>query len=232
MVTVSVTAPELNKFLENILLYADKKALHLREVLFTFYGDKIQCHSCDEYVAVTDSIEVDGKALENGKEFALSVEKTEKLLEWVKKDKKVVHKSVIKISFMKTLVKFESPDFDGDIKLDYEEASWDRWNAVLNLLDEDHEPEMIPTYSVNPERFAKLARLKSDKDAPVVFRAIRPYDTMVLQFKKGVNLRGAVMPIDDAYVQEEFLWTKRDHTEVSPNSTSIASVENSTDSLT
>ncbi len=228
MGTVSVTAPELNKLLENILLYADKKALHLREVLFVIYSSKIQMFSCDEYVAVTDTLDFDsGDAV--GREFALSIVNAEKLLEWVKKDKKVVHKSVIKITFLKTLVKFESPDFDGEIRLDYEEPAWDRWNAVMNLLDESHEPEMIPTYSVNPDRFAKLARLKSDKEAPVVFRAIRPYGTMVLQFKKGVNLRGVVMPIDDAYVQEEFLWTKKDHTEVSPNSTSTESAENSID---
>lgn len=224
---VLVTAPELNKLLENILQYADKKAIHLREVLFVATVKGIQAFSCDEYVAITDTCPAEGSI--PAREFSLPIKEVEDLLEWVKKDKKVVHKSIIKIKFLKTLWKFYCDDYDGDFKADYAEPSWDRWNIVLDLLSEEQEESAAACFNLNPARLARLNALKADKDAPVAFRWISIHDTMVLQFKKGSTLVGAFQPIEDRFIQEEFLWTIQGHTEASPSSESTETAENSTD---
>jgi hypothetical protein len=229
MLVVTLPANQLNTLLENILLYTDKKDVNLREVLFVFNGFDLQAFSSDSYVTVTDKTSGASDGKNQGIEFALSIEDVEEFLEYVKKDKKVVHKSEIKLKFKSTLFTAEDNDFEGHFQANYLKPSWDKWDIVLDLLSEEQHLMPMASYSVNPERFAKLARLKADKEAPIALRGIDVGGKLCLQFKKGSTIVGAVMPIDESYVQEEFLWKKNQgDIEVSPNLTSTESVQSNT----
>lgn len=227
MAKVEITAPELNKLLENILLYTDKKALHLREVLFVGADAGIQAFACDEHVAITDTAETSESI--PVAEFALGIEVVEQLLEYVKKDKKVVHKSVLVITFRNTLFKVHCDDYDGYFQADYQKPGWDRWNIVLDLLSDEQDETSAGRFNLNPARLAKLNQLKASKDAPVVFRWVDIQDKLVLQFKKGQSIVGAFQPVDDEYIQEEFLWNNlSESTDQSPSSPSTESAQNNT----
>jgi hypothetical protein len=236
MDTVSVTANELNVLLENILLYTDKKANHLREVLFIFTSQGIQAFACDEYVAITDIVNVDCGV--SSREFSLSIEDVEAFLAWVKEDKKTVHKTLLELKFKHTVMTGHSNDYDTTFQASYLKPLWDNWNIVLELLSDEYEELPNTRFNLNPNRLAKLDRLKADKEAPVAFRWVDIRGRMTLQFKKGRTVTGVFQPIDDKYVKEEFLWTNLEgptqqkllgHTEASPNSASTESVESFTD---
>lgn len=227
MDTVSVLANELNVLLENILLYTDKKANHLREVLFVFTSQGIQAFACDEYVAITDLVDVD--CGESSREFALSIEDVESFLAWVKEDKKTVHKTVLELKFKHTVMTGKSNDYDSTFQASYQKPIWENWNVVLELLSEDHKESSSQRFNLNPNRLAKLDRLKADKEAPVAFRWVDIRDTMALQFKKGRTIAGVFQPIDDKYVKEEFLWTNHASTDQSLSSASTESAESFTD---
>lgn len=227
MDTVSVPANDLNVLLENILLYTDKKANHLREVLFVFTSRGIQAFACDEYVAITDILNVD--CGESSREFALSIEDVEAFLAWVKEDKKTVHKTELELKFKHTVLTGKSNDYESTFQANYRKPLWNNWNVVLELLSEDHPETSEMRFNLNPNRLAKLDRLKADKEAPVAFRWIDIRGKIGLQFKKGHTVKGFFQPVDDEYVKDEFLWTNLGSTVASLSSASTESVENSTD---
>lgn len=227
MDTVSVLANELNTLLENILLYTDKKANHLREVLFVFTSQGIQAFACDEYVALTDLVNVDcGKS---SREFSLSIEDVEAFLAWVKEDKKTVHKTELELKFKHTVLTGKSNDYDSTFQASYAKPVWENWNIILELLSEDHPETSEMRFNLNPNRLAKLDRLKADKEAPVAFRWVDIHGKIGLQFKKGHTVKGFFQPVDDEYVKEEFLWMKPVNTEASLSSVSTESAESFTD---
>ncbi|MET0466970.1 MAG: hypothetical protein ABW007_27675 [Chitinophagaceae bacterium] len=206
---IEVLAPDINRVVENALLYTNKKAIRLQEVFFVVNDGKFQVFACDDYIAVGDWFEIDSK---DSKEFALSVEDAEKFLAFIKKDKKVVHKSTIKVQFYSTYVKLTSDD-EAE-KFEYTEPSYDAWDLVFQMLaEEDQDLKPVLEFAVRPDRWAKMAQLKADKEAPLVFRGIDINGFLLLQFKKGLSLIGAAMPIDMSYVQEEFLWKNSENTE-------------------
>jgi hypothetical protein len=227
MDTVSVQANNLNTFLENILLYADKKGMHLREVLFVFTSSGIQGFACDDYVALTDILDVDcGKS---SREFSLAIEDVEKFLAWVKEDKKTVHKTVLTLKFKHTVLTAKSDDYDSEFQASYLKPAWEKWDLVLNLLSEEHPEVSEMRFNLNPSRLAKMNQIKADKEAPVAFRWVDVDGTIGLQFKKGQTVKGLFQPVDDEFVKEEFLWTDLGFTEVSPSSKSTESAESFTD---
>lgn len=215
MDTVSVQANNLNTFLENILLYTDKKGLHLREVLFVFTSSGIQGFACDDYVALTDLLDVD--CGESSREFSLPIEDVEKLLAWVKEDKKTVHKTNLTLKFKHTVLTGESEDYDSEFQANYLKPAWDRWDLVLNLLSEEHPETSEMRFNLNPSRLAKMNQIKADKEAPVAFRWVDIDGTIGLQFKKGHTVRGLFQPVADEFVKEEFLWTNLKNTDQSPS---------------
>lgn len=231
---IEVLAGDLDRVVQNVLLYTNKKAIRLREILITVGNVRLQMFSCDDYIAVADHLDIESPALgEIGKEFALDIETAEKFGDWIKKDLKVVHKEKIKITFFNTYFKCRTEDGEVE-KFEYSEPAWDGWNVVLGLLDTyDIQPKLILDFAVRPDRFAKLARLKADKEAPLMFRGIDINSHLVLQFKKGHTLVGASMPIDQSYIKEEFLWNQtedpNEDTDLYPSSTNTESAENSTD---
>ena len=230
MQTVTIAANELNVLLENILLYTDKKNIHLREVLFVVGDDDIQLFSSDSFVTITDSLRFLEPIQSPDREFALSIEDVEGMLEYVKKDKKVVHKSEIKIKFKNTLLTMEDSDFEGSFRANYLRPTWEKWDILLDLLSEEQDLMPIDYFLVNPDRVAKLARLKADKEAPVVFRGVDIGGRLCLQFKKGTTIKGAVVPVDKTHVKEEFLWNKNpEDTEASRSLPDTESAPNSTD---
>lgn len=227
MDTVSVPANELNVLLENILLYTDKKANHLREVLFVFTSEGIQAFACDEYVAITDLVNVDCGG--SSREFALSIQDVEAFLAWVKEDKKTVHKTELELKFKHTVLTGKSNDYDSTFQADYQKPIWDNWNVVLTLLDETLPETSEMRFNLNPNRLAKLDRLKADKEAPVAFRWVDVDGKIGLQFKKGHTVKGFFQPVDDEYVRNEFLWTNPESTVASPSLVSTESAESFTD---
>lgn len=221
---LEVLAPDLDRVIQNALLYTNKKALRLREVLVEVAEGKLSVFACDDYIAVVDVLEIPDQSV--NKSFSLGVDVVEELGEWIKKDKKVVHKSKLKLSFFNTYVKIK--DEENEIrKSEYLEPA-DEWDLVKELLDLTAPGMMIPDFAVRPDRFAKIARLKADKEAPLMFRGIDINGHLVLQFKKGRSLVGAAMPIRQEYIDEEFLWNN-EHTEASLSSTSTESAQSYTD---
>ena len=204
---VKVVAGELDRLVQNVLLYTNKKAIRLREVFFVPMVEHLHAYACDDHIAVGDSIEWDdGPKDRQG--FALTIDEAERLGEWIKKDKKVIHKTEIKIQFFNTYMKLSTDD-EVD-KFEYVEAAYEAWDLVFQTLDEENQEEMpIGHFAVRPDRWAKMARLKADKEAPIVFRGIDINGHLLLQFKKGLSLIGVAMPIDMSYVQEEFLWSNQ-----------------------
>lgn len=205
---MKIEAKELNKLLENVLLFTNKKAVGLQEVFFVAIGDTLSAYSCDDYISLTDS----ATALEpeaHSKEFALSVEEAERLLEWVKKDKKVVHKNDIRIRFYNTYIKVDS---EGDTeKFTFvKEPLYDRWDLVFQLLDDTQ--DLVPFYqfAVRPERLVRMGQIKADKEAPIHMRGFDINGHLLVQFRKGKTVIGAIRPVDTSLVSEEFLWPNTD----------------------
>lgn len=199
---MKIPAPDLDRLVQNVLLYSDKKAIRLQEVFFVFGGETLSAYACDDYIAVGDSIPLE--EYYQIPEMAFTVADTEKLGEWIKKDKKVVHKTDIEVKRKMTGFLFDADDdsiFINDIAPNFE-----AWDLVFDLLSEENRPMMILDYAVRPERLVKLARLKSDKEAPLHFRGVDINGHLIVQFKKGATCVGAIMPVDKSYVKEEFLW--------------------------
>lgn len=201
-----VTAPDLDRVVQNALLYADKKAIRLNEVFFYTNADGLGVYSCDDYIALGDSLSAD---LGNS-EFALSIEDTEKLGEWIKKDKKVVHKYDIILRYKMTGIIFEcdetSTEDSDNIFFSYRAPLQDTWNMVFQLLSEENEERTVSGFAVRPERLAKLARIKADKEAPIDMRGVDVNGHLIIQFRKGDTAVGAIMPVRRDRVKEEFLW--------------------------
>jgi hypothetical protein len=205
---MKIPAKDLDRVIQNVLEYADPKAVRLNEVLFVLGGDTLSCFSCDDYIAVTDSLEAELDSYE----FALTIEDVEALGDWIKKDKKVVHKYDIILRPKMTGFIFEcsetSPDEDtsDNIFLSYQKPKWESWDMVMDLLNEENDVVPFHDFAIRPERLVKLNKLKADKEAPIHIRGVDINYHLILQFRKGSTLRGAIMPVDKSYVQEEFLW--------------------------
>lgn len=224
--TVELSIVDFDRVVQNLLLYTDKKAIRLREVFFMVEGNTIYGFACDDYVAVSDTLKFEGDPVK--KEFSMTIETLELLGEWIKKDKKVVHKQKAKVTFFNTYIK--TKDEEGNIeKFKISTDNLDQWDLVFDMLDIDQELQMILDVTLRPERVAKLARLKADKEAPLAFRGIDFRGRLLLQFKKGYTIIGVLMPVQNEFVIEEFLWNPVNHTEVLASLISSDSAENPTD---
>lgn len=206
---LKVTAFDLDRVVQNVNLYSDPKAMRLQEVLFHPIGDKIHVYACDDYVALTDSLDIQEGTLKE--DFTLTVQDLDKLGDWIKKDKKVVHKYDIEIRPKFTGMIFEcnetsTEEISDNIFFTYAKVNEGGWEIVKELLDLENQPETGHSFSVRPERLAKLARVKADKEAPIAMRFVDVRGMMIIQFKKGETAYGAIMPVREEYVQEEFLW--------------------------
>lgn len=202
---MKILAPELDRVVQNALLYVNPKSVRLVEVFFVFGSERIDVFAADDYVVITDSapLEETGSA----REIALSIEDVKKLGEWVKEDKKVVHKSDINVKFKNTLMELSSPDSDREISISFlKEPSYASWDFLMELLTDEAEPRFIDHFAVRTERMAKLARLKAEKEAPIDMRGIDVRGHLVVQFKIGNSITGAIVPVDRSKVDERFLW--------------------------
>lgn len=206
---VKIPALDIDRIVQNALLYADSKAMRLTDVLFNGNGESVSIFACDDYIAITDTGTLtEGKLDES---FTISVDDLDKLGDWIKKDKKVVHKYDISIRRKMTGVIFEcdetsSDDESDNIFLSYSLENKQAWDIVMELLSSDNEVVVCDGFSVRPERLAKLARVKADKEAPIAMRFVDVRGLMIIQFKKGETAHGAIMPVKEEYVREEFLW--------------------------
>lgn len=200
-----ILANELDRLVQNALLFADAEAMRIQEVYFYFASDGLSIYACDDYVTISDNSYIETP----DKEFSLSVSDTEKLGKWIKEDKKVVHKSEIDIRFKMTGVIFESEDSETKIFLPYINPST-LWGKVLILLNEDQKPMLILDFAIRPERLDRIHRLKApreeNKEAPIHIRGIDINTHLILQFKKGSSIVGAIQPVRIDLVKEEFLW--------------------------
>jgi hypothetical protein len=202
---MKMLAPDLDRIIQNALLYVNPKSPRLVEVRFVTLNDKLHVYAADDYVVVTDSAPV----LEGfeSKDFSFSIDDTKKFGEWVKEDKKVVHKSEIDIKFRNTLVKLSSNDSDRELSIPIlKEPAYKAWDLLFQLINE--EEETVPMYALayRPDRMAKLARLKADKEAPIDMRGIDINGHLVVQFKLGETISGAVVPIRRSIVDDRFLF--------------------------
>lgn len=208
-----VSAPDLDRVLQNALLYVNPKSVYLKEVFFGVIEGKIDVYSSDDYVTVTDSAPVTS---DQETWFSLSIEDTKRLAEWVKLDKKVVHKSTIIVTFRHTLVEASSDDSDEEISVPYvKEPNLPVFDIMMQLLDEDAEQEKIQVNAFRPERLAKLARLKADKEAPVDMRGVSIREVHFIQFKIGETITGCIKPVEREAVDDRFLWGTSRSTEES-----------------
>jgi len=82
----------------------------------------------------------------------------------------------------------------------------ENWSVVHKILDLELDGFYIQDWAIRPERLSKLWRLKADKEAPISIRGVTLSDRLLIQFKKGRTLVGAIMPVDQSYVDEDFLW--------------------------
>lgn len=206
---IKVPALELDRVIQNILLFSDPKATRLREVLFKPNGDFLEVYSCDDYVTLTDRLELTEGVLKDS--FALSVSDVDSLGDWIKKDKKVVHKYDIVLRPKFTGMIFESEelsseDHNENIFFEYVTPNLDAWEVIYELLSPDNDLLNVDEFYARPERVSKLYRIKSDKEAPLGFRFVDVRGLMIIQFKKGETAHGAIMPVRPDKVREEFLW--------------------------
>lgn len=206
---IKVPAPDIDRVIQNVLLYADAKAMRLKEIFFAPVSEVVYVYSCDDYIALVDTFTLTEGTLT--REFALPIEEVDKLGDWIKKDKKVVHKYDIILQPKFTGMLFEcdetSPEDESDNFFVPEVIpNTESWDLVMELLSEENDLMPIPDFAIRPERLAKLARIKADKEAPIILRGININGHLVVQFKKGVTALGAIMPVDQKYVKEEFLW--------------------------
>lgn len=207
-VTNKIPAPDLDRIIQNVLLYADPKSMHLNEVLFESAGGKLYAYSCDDYVAVSDYVDFNYPIRKHP--FSFSIEDLDRVGDWIKKDKKVVHKYDIIIRPKMTGVIFECDDTSTDEESDNifipDIVPSGNWNTVFEVLNLDLEGFYAPDWAIRPERLVKLARLKADKEAPIVIRGVELKQKFLVQFKKGRTIVGAIMPVDQTYVDEDYLW--------------------------
>lgn len=208
---MKIPALDLDRIIQNALLYADPKAMRVREVLFDTPGDgNLYVYSFDDYVAVVDSTPCD--LLLRKDPFSFTIEDIEALGTWIKKDKKVVHKYEIDIRTKMTGLLFEcdetSSDEDSDNIFIADRAPSEVWDTIFETLNLDLEGFYIPDWAIRPERLVKLARLKADKEAPIVIRGVALRHKFLIQFKKGRSIVGAIMPVDQDLVDEDYLWRK------------------------
>lgn len=208
---MKIPALDLDRVIQNVLLYADPKAVRLQEVLFETPGDgNLYVYSCDDYVAVSDYTPIDLPIKKYP--FSFSIEDVDALGTWIKKDKKVVHKYDIIVRPKMTGVIFECEDTSSDEDSDNiflsEQAPSELWDTVFEIIDLDLEGFYAPDWAIRPERLVKLARLKADKEAPIIIRGVELKKKFLVQFKKGRSIVGAIMPVDQTYVDEDYLWKK------------------------
>ena len=209
---MKIPAPDLDRIVQNALLYADPKAMRVREVLFDTPGNgNLYVYSFDDYVVVRDYAPYD--LLLKKDPFSFSIEDVETLGTWIKMDKKVVHKYEITIIPKMTGLVFECDDTSSDEESDSIFVSYfdpsEVWDTIFETLDLDLDGFYAPDWAIRPERLVKLARLKADKEAPIVIRGVELKQKFLVQFKKGKSIVGAIMPVDQTYVDEDFLWKKQ-----------------------
>lgn len=208
---MKIPALDLDRVIQNVLLYADPKAVRLQEILFETPGDgNLYVYSCDDYVAVSDYTSIDLPVRKHP--FSFSIEDIDALGTWIKKDKKVVHKYDITIRPKMTGVIFEcedtSSDEDSDNIFISDQTPSELWDTVFEILNLDLEGFYAPDWAIRPERLVKLARLKADKEAPIIIRGVELKQKFLVQFKKGRTIVGAIMPVDQTFVDEDYLWRK------------------------
>lgn len=202
---MKILAPDFDRILQNALLYVNPKSPRLVEVFFVIGPDRIDIFATDDYVVITDSAPL----LEGGpaREVALSIEDVKELAEWVKEDKKVVHKSEIEIDLKHTLMQLSSQDSERELVERFiKEPAFDGWNFMFELLSEEADPRDFGVMAVRPDRLAKLARLKADKEAPVDLRGVNIRGHLGVQFRLGDTITGCIVPVDRSYVDDRFLW--------------------------
>lgn len=206
---MQVTAPDLDRIVQNALLFTNDKSVFLDEVLLTVLENRLHVYSSDDYVGITDSCEITEGATDCS--IYLSIADAKALGEWIKKDKKVVHKYDIKIQRKFAGVRFECPDApegdDQEIYFSYAPEIPETFNLLYSLLDKWASKTTIPFYfALRPERVSRLARIKADKEAPVDFRGIQIGNKTLLQFKLGNTVTGCISPVDRSRVDDGFLW--------------------------
>lgn len=206
---MQVTAPDLDRIVQNALLFVNEKSVFLDEVFFAVLEGRMHVYSSDDYVAITDSLEVTEGAEECS--IYLSIADVKALGEWIKKDKKVVHKYDIKIQMKFTGVRFECPDApegdDQEIYFSFAPEIPEPFLFLSAVTSRDIPSVGIPDlFAVRPERVTRLARIKADKEAPIDFRGILMNNRTLLQFRLGDTVTGCVMPVDRSKVDDRFLW--------------------------
>jgi hypothetical protein len=204
-VAVNLVAGEFDRIVQNALLYTNPKSPRLQEVKFVVLSGRLHVYAADDYVVMTDSCAVEDP--DKNVEFSLTIDDTKKLGEWIKEDKKVVHKSTIDVKFRHTLVELSSQDSDRELSLPFiKEPAFKTWDFLFELLSD--EKDMIPMYSLayRPDRMARLARLKADKEAPLDMRGVAVNGHLVVQFKLGDTITGAIVPVERSIVDDRFLW--------------------------
>lgn len=202
---MKILAPDFDRILQNALLYVNPKSPRLVEVFFVFGSDRIDIFATDDYVVITDSAPLTEGGIP--KEIALSIESAKELAEWVKEDKKVVHKSEIEIDLKLTLMHLSSNDSDRELSISYvKEPAYKGWDFMFELLSQEVELRDFGVMAVRPERLAKLARLKADKEAPVDLRGVNIRGHLGVQFRLGDTITGCIVPVDRSYVDDRFLW--------------------------
>lgn len=210
MQQIQVTAPDLDRIVQNALLFTNEKSVFLDEVLLSVLENRMSVYSSDDYVGITDSCEVTDGAYDC--DMYLSIASAKALGEWIKKDKKVVHKYDIKIQRKFTGVRFECPDApEGDtqeIFLNYAPEIPETFDMLYRLLDRYVDGVSTPDYfALRPERVSRLARIKAEKEAPIDFRGIGIGNKTLLQFKLGDTVTGCLSPVDRNKVDDRFLWS-------------------------
>ena len=199
-------AQDVDRIIQNVLLYVNPKSTRLTEVLLIAREGRLHAYATDDYVAITDSCEVTEVRPLRKPEFHLTIEDTKKLGEYIKLDKKVVHKSDIEFKFKNTLFTVSSNDSDTEENFTFLTEGSSNWSLVHKLLDHEAQPQMILINAYRPDRLAKLARIKADKEAPIDMRGIEINGKHLVQFKLGETVTGCIMPADRSYVDERFLW--------------------------
>lgn len=199
-----ILAPELDRIIQNALLFVNEKSVRVTHVFFTILDNKLRVYSTDDYVAITDSASLEGPS----RWFEFTIEDVKKLGEWIKKDKKVVHKSEIVLKFKHTLVNFSCSDFDEDISISIpSESQADALNFIFELLDPEAYEVSIPLLAIKPERLTKMARIKADKEAPIDLRGVEVRGHTLVQFRRGDTVTGCIKPVDRSKVDDRFLWS-------------------------
>lgn len=206
---IQVTAPDLDRIVQNALLFVNDKSVFLDEVFLTVLEGRVYVYSCDDYVGFTDSCEVTDGSEEI--DIYLTIADAKKLGEWVKKDKKVVHKYDVKLHKKFTGVRFECPDApegdDQELFLPFASKIPEQFLFLSAATSREALTSTIPSFfALRPERVSRLARIKADKESPLDFRGITMNGKDILQFRIGYTATGCIMPVDRSKVDDGFLW--------------------------